>query len=723
MTKVLLIVLSLLLFRCSEIAGTSDETSTRSARVLNPDLTPAKGAKVELFLSGDTTRLPIKVAYCDNKGECRFDVHLGYYNIWVENDSLTAFKDSVLFNPSPVDTSSMILNKTGGISGFIRLQPGDNPVEVYVGVLGTYKYCNVDEQGAFVLTGLAQGEYTLRLVNTKNVDYTPTFYAVRCISDSILKLKDTISLVFSGIPAVKGITVQFDSVTGQTRVSWNRSSYIYLDRYIVYRRLSTAPYNQNKAIGMTSDTSFIDTTAGSINGSIRYSIAILSQTGKYGNAYTFSDINVAMVDSLLRNVSPVHASSVESGETVHLAWIKIPNASSYQMQLSNDRSFSDTVKLITLPDTQVSVTSLASSCYFWRIRAMNSSNQYGPWSTPWMFGVGVFTYKIGALDEFYGGIKMAGNKYGQLIVKVSNSSAANIVLIDSAGRTLWQKQIIPDEIDGPINVQNVFSSDDYFLVELSLSYTSTMVIKYSNTGTELWRKKMKRAECLQIVKHNNNIMAGTEQGEISMFTTDGYLLNDLFIGDSLDYVVQQNDTSFVYAKSIQQGILLKEYRTTTKVITLLDSIYYPRVLGAFYMWTLNDGSVNVCIGDGVEYTAVLNISPSGTVKIIKMDKIEPTDYPISLVQNNEMTAVIFSNRKTSSLDIYDCDMNIRGHIKNDDYPNLDDRVHVPAWDINKNLDIYFILRVSTTDQTKEQAYLLRFPINGKYMLPSEVGSQ
>lgn len=286
MNKMIVVLLSLLLFSCTQITGTSDETSTRVARVLNQDLSPASGVEVQLFASGDSSLTPDTIIHTDEDGYCRFHTAKEYYDLWAESDSFAAFEDSVYGQNDGTDPT-LVLKKSGSVSGVVRMQPGDDPLSVYVKVLGTYKYCNVNADGQFTLNGLAQGDYTLLLVSTLP-DYTPTFKEVTCFADSAVVLDDTVDMTYSGVPFVQGIVAEYDSITGETTISWNKSSYQFLDRYIIYLRSDEGPFSDRTRIGMTTDSFFVDTTAAFLASStdgVRYSVSILSLDGTEGSAF------------------------------------------------------------------------------------------------------------------------------------------------------------------------------------------------------------------------------------------------------------------------------------------------------------------------------------------------------------------------------------------------------------------------------------------------------
>jgi hypothetical protein len=715
----------MLVTNCSRIAGTSDETSTgtRTARVLYSDLTPAAGIEVQIFAAGDTSRIPLDEVKTGTNGEYSFTIKNGYYTLWAEKDSLTAYKDSVLFTSSGSDSSTLILEKSGSISGYVRLQPGDNPVSVYIGVLGTYKYCNVDQQGKFTLTGLALGEYTLRLVS--NLDhYTPTFVSVNCISDSLLVLKDTIDLVYSGIPAVNGITAQFDSITGTSRISWNKSSYIYLDRYIVYRRLSSDPYNGNETIGMTTDTTFTDSTASFFGkgSAVRYSVAILSKTGATGNAYLSTDINTCVSESLLVLTSPQNGSSVSAGNPVMLSWSKVMGAAGYQLHISTDKSFSDTVSLMSQADTQITVKSLSVGSYFWRVRAKNINNEFGSWSERGMFGVGVFVKKLGVVNEFSGGMKMAGLKDGAVILNSkTGEKTCDITKIDSLGNQLWKKSITAGYTS--LYAQRITVADNGIIAVVDYyneNLDSSLIVKYSFFGEEVWRKKTERVRSLQVSRVSRNIVLG-EPLKIVVLDPNGNQLNEYQpVNDSLKFVFPVNDTMMICVFYNVSSGSIKQYNTSSKSLLHLSSLQVNPVsiINSINGFLQNDGTVHVivnistaCYGTSVEY----HINNQGIID--KSDfKTDGLFGDISRNGNNVAILIIDGMKGHMSINLFnesfdDCRVIDLYSLSAGSYSGCV---------IQGDSNLLVVMQSAIAWDAPVQTYILGFPVNGRPLLPPEL---
>ena len=82
------------------------------------------------------------------------------------------------------------------------------------------------------------------------------------------------------------------------------------------------------------------------------------------------------------------------------AWTPVPGAEQYQIQIANNNTFSspivDTKLYNVAQHTQPQwATALADAFYYWRVRAIDAEDNYGPWSDVWSFQ---FSDPVGLLN-------------------------------------------------------------------------------------------------------------------------------------------------------------------------------------------------------------------------------------------------------------------------------------------------------------------------------------
>jgi hypothetical protein len=261
--KKLLIFLALMCFvGCGKkIAGTTDETlGGNEAMIYYPNGAPAPGATVKVFDVNDTSRIPVAQALTDNAGHYAIQkIANGTYNIWAEKDTLVAVQDSVFILSNASTIKKDTLHASGSITAIIGMQPNDDPRSTYVQMIGSDRYSrNIDAQGYFTIDGLATGLYNLR-VSTTQPNYTPTFFTVPAQSGQADTLKDTLWLIYTGIPIVTGLSAVYDTVTGVVHLTWNKTSFRNFQDYLVFRDPCDSIQPSTLPIKSVTDTVFSDT--------------------------------------------------------------------------------------------------------------------------------------------------------------------------------------------------------------------------------------------------------------------------------------------------------------------------------------------------------------------------------------------------------------------------------------------------------------------------------
>ena len=279
--------------------GVVDTTDTGiTARIYNPDGTPAASATVSLFQASDTSRTPVEVMTTDNNGSYALPpTKAGTYNIWAEKGGLVAFQDSVYLSSSIKKVSNDTLGAPGSITAIVGMQPNHDPRTVTVQVLGTYKYSNVLLGGRFTMDGMAAGNYTLRLVSTLP-GYTPTYQGISVNAGKDETLKDTIMLIYTGIPVVTGLKATYDTVSGSVNLQWNKTTYWDFQDYLIYRDPYDSVTLSTKPIAWRIDTTFSDTVFqnhlypadDTNNYHLKYRVAVRNNAMEQGITYRFADV-------------------------------------------------------------------------------------------------------------------------------------------------------------------------------------------------------------------------------------------------------------------------------------------------------------------------------------------------------------------------------------------------------------------------------------------------
>jgi hypothetical protein len=309
MKNLLFIVLAFIVvfIECTkQLAGTNDETI--SANLYMPDgKQAAVEADIAVYSVGDTSRTPKYLTSTDYNGNYSIaQLPDGLYNIFASKDSLVAYQDSIRIvngHGFPKDDS---LETQGLLTGYISIQPNDDPRNVIVNIAGTDIWSNVNANGQFTLNRIATGEYSLALVPSQPQmqGYVITFYSI----DASGGIKDTINspflVTYTGIPVVTGLSGSYDSINGIVNLKWNKPDYLKIKEYVIYRaEIITGTNPQYKSCGVTNDTSysdkiFMDSTVATKT--FEYYVCIKNNSLVEGSMYEFLKINA--INPTLNNV-------------------------------------------------------------------------------------------------------------------------------------------------------------------------------------------------------------------------------------------------------------------------------------------------------------------------------------------------------------------------------------------------------------------------------------
>lgn len=300
MFKFLLILslLTLALFSCSnDFASLKDETSS-GISLYKPDGNPAVGALVQFFIVGDTSKQFVHQTQTDDNGNYSTEgvtTSNGSFNMLAQlGDSLVAFQDSVYITSSTHFVKDDTLGKPGSISGIVGLQPGHDSRTISVQALGTHIYTNVNSEGKFTLSGMAGGEYALRLATTLP-EYTDTFCNVNAISDFSDTILDTLWLIYTGIPVVTGASATYDTLNGVVTLSWSKTGYYDFQDFLIYRdhydSINPNPFPIASSIDtILKDTIFQASNIDTNDYRFKYRIKIRNNSLDIGNSYKFVDV-------------------------------------------------------------------------------------------------------------------------------------------------------------------------------------------------------------------------------------------------------------------------------------------------------------------------------------------------------------------------------------------------------------------------------------------------
>src|SRR5690606_30452112 len=275
-----------------------------SARIFLADGSPASGASVKIYSVNHNPQEPAHAVIfstrTDSQGRYAVDsVPRGEYNVLSDLNGEVAYQDSVFLSGGKGALQSDTLRAPGELFGRVRIQPNHDPRTVTLQVLGTNMFANVDDSGGFVLKGLAEGIYRVRLVTTLP-EYTPSFVTLRFRSGRTDTLPDPLALTYTGIPVVDGVRVAFDTLNGVAMLAWKPVKYSALSEFLVFRNSAMALTPSVVPIARTRDTFFTDTLYRTERGpmdtvgqKLEYRVAVRNKSDEVGKSYGFVVANAA----------------------------------------------------------------------------------------------------------------------------------------------------------------------------------------------------------------------------------------------------------------------------------------------------------------------------------------------------------------------------------------------------------------------------------------------
>ena len=220
-------------------------------RLFLPDGTPASGIEVVFY---DVSHLPAQNGGNGNTGaltktsktnaaalritpDTNGDYTLtglpaGEYNLLANNEQYFIYKDILTIN-NETEIGNDTLATPGSITGYVELEPQHDPQSVTIQILGTNQFTGVSSDGSFKFRNLGAGQYSVK-ATTKIPEYADLFASFVVTSGLHDTLADTLRPAFTGIPVVKGLAADYDTLNGVVKLTWNKTKYRNFQDYLIY---------------------------------------------------------------------------------------------------------------------------------------------------------------------------------------------------------------------------------------------------------------------------------------------------------------------------------------------------------------------------------------------------------------------------------------------------------------------------------------------------------
>jgi hypothetical protein len=273
---------------------------------------PASGAMVKIFETGSASSVPVSVCMTDNNGSFSInELPTGLYCIQAEKDSFVLLQDSIIVANTMTTLRNDTLECQASLSGTVLVKPDHDPRTVTLKVLGTGRAFDVtDINGGFLVTGLAQGNYTLRVSSTIP-EYIPIDRSIYVSACSHTILPDTIRLRSLGVPIVSGIQVFEDTTVGTIKLTWEKTFHRDMLDYLIYREHCEAKDFVHEPLRVTRDTLSVDSIyvslpadlSDTLERCLRYWIAVRTNGQEIGTAYRYTEWRLAPKSYIMTSLS------------------------------------------------------------------------------------------------------------------------------------------------------------------------------------------------------------------------------------------------------------------------------------------------------------------------------------------------------------------------------------------------------------------------------------
>lgn len=273
---ILILFVSVFIFHCAvdaNVAGTVNETDIGVyGTVVSSSGDPIQNVAVIIYdVSPKDTVIALDTVYSSINGYYRFNnLSTGLFLIEgeLQTDSVT-YKadigslayDSILSKDKGVNLGIDTLYMTGAIACEVDMIREDKS-DVHVYISGRSHSGYTDREGKVLLTGILPGSYT---VNYKTEGYLKAVdsNAVSTAGDTIVLPVKTLQVDSLHVPkAPENLTIDYDSVEGVVKLSWNSVDDPNLEGYVVCRKDSSETAVLPKVISgnrVVTDTFYIDT--------------------------------------------------------------------------------------------------------------------------------------------------------------------------------------------------------------------------------------------------------------------------------------------------------------------------------------------------------------------------------------------------------------------------------------------------------------------------------
>ncbi|MBN1308019.1 MAG: fibronectin type III domain-containing protein [Chitinispirillaceae bacterium] len=297
-------------------SGSTTETARVVGKLYQPDgKTPAAGVRVAIRSRNtlaDTSGfgLPKRMAdtatvTTDDSGKFSFDSTLdtGLYVIEADDgDNNVALIDSVKVGDS--DSSVQVedtLRPAGAITGIVYLSEGGDPRKVFIMAMGLDRFTRPDGTGRFTFGNLAEAVYDLTLISSLD-DYTVLEVpGVEVVSGGTREL-DTLRLPFTGIPTVKGLKIEYDTMKQIVKLMWVRADTGLVSGYHIYRRNVNSNTVFSKVnTSLVTDTVYVDS---SVSNDFNYEYR-LKVVDKNANEGDFSTVVYVGIESRFHPIDSI----------------------------------------------------------------------------------------------------------------------------------------------------------------------------------------------------------------------------------------------------------------------------------------------------------------------------------------------------------------------------------------------------------------------------------
>ncbi|MFP4163864.1 MAG: hypothetical protein ACLFQB_11685 [Chitinispirillaceae bacterium] len=265
----LLFVISLTLTCGNETSVAGNSTQTGNPKMLVgtiykcDEVTPAPNASVkvrkrEFTRNADSISSSLQIKTDENGVFGINSLETGMYAIETVKDSQKAFTDSVLIrDPATTVRVCDTLKPTGRIKGQVVLAEGGDPRKILILTAGSNRIASPDSDGVFILDKMAQAAYDLRITPTMdNYEVRDTFN-IQVRSGETTDL-DTLYMKFTGIPSVKNLSAQVDTLKQTVELRWSRVDCASVTGFNVYRKNLDSVSVPNLLVGSVEDTLFVD---------------------------------------------------------------------------------------------------------------------------------------------------------------------------------------------------------------------------------------------------------------------------------------------------------------------------------------------------------------------------------------------------------------------------------------------------------------------------------